>query len=95
MTPLDISAPHLESPHHVWPRKLWRAVPACEAQDGNDRTERACALCGLVKITVHPPHGLAWRRWRTAEGLELDLSTAPPCRPRQDAAPTSCEAPTT
>lgn len=74
------AAVHLTA-RHTWPRDATRYVPGCEAPNGLDRTERACRRCGLVKITMHPPHGLAWRRWRTREGVEMDLSTTPPCLP--------------
>lgn len=44
-----------------------------------DRTERTCALCGLVKITVHPPQGWPWREWRTREGKRWEGENTPPC----------------
>ncbi len=54
-------------------------LPA-ESFDGNERTERTCQNCGLVKITVHPPHGFPWREWRMRGGDEtIALTTTPPC----------------
>ncbi|HLH95031.1 MAG TPA: hypothetical protein VKW08_07925 [Xanthobacteraceae bacterium] len=44
-----------------------------------DRTERTCAHCGLVKITMHPPHGLPWREWRHRNGASIPLTNTPPC----------------
>lgn len=45
-----------------------------------DRTERTCAHCGLVKITVHPPHGYPWREWRHRDSpVRIALTTTPPC----------------
>lgn len=54
-------------------------IPACDSIDRNERTERGCPQCGLVKITVHPPHGLPWREWRTANGERLIQARTPPC----------------
>lgn len=44
-----------------------------------DHTERTCALCGMVKITVHPPQGFPWREWRTREGKPWQDENTPPC----------------
>lgn len=52
---------------------------ACDSIDGNDRTEKTCAHCSLVKITVHPPQGLPWREWRTKAGETWVGDTTPPC----------------
>lgn len=54
---------------HKW--NLEHRIPAVESPDGNERTERKCPECGLVKITVHPPYGQAWREWRTKDGRQL------------------------
>lgn len=49
---------------------------------GCEQTERACELCKLVKVTVHPPQGLPWREWR--EGVaQVRLERTPPCRERR------------
>lgn len=55
--------------NHRW--NLENRIPAHATPDGNERTERQCAFCGLFRITVHPPHGLAWREWRTKDGRQL------------------------
>lgn len=55
--------------NHRW--NLENRIPACETVDGNERTEKKCPWCGLVKITVHPAHGLAWREWRLKDGRQL------------------------
>lgn len=62
---------------HRWGDPVW--TPGMENHDGNDRTERACIFCGLVKITVHPPSGLPWREWRTKDGMVAQLTATPPC----------------
>jgi hypothetical protein len=64
---------------HSW--RDVRSIPSCESPDGCDRTERTCSNpgCGLVKITVHPPQGLAYRKWRHPNGNEFDLGSTPPC----------------
>jgi hypothetical protein len=65
---------------HRWPKAgepNYRSLVACI--DGNDRTERVCLSCGLVKITVHPPKGFAWREWRTRDGKPWVGDITPPC----------------
>jgi hypothetical protein len=64
---------------HRWNEGTENRIPACETADGNDRTEKTCALCGLVKITVHPPQGLPWREWRTKAGGMWAGQATPPC----------------
>jgi hypothetical protein len=51
--------------------------------DGNDRSERRCVDCNLIRITVHPDHGDGWREWRTADGKEWQGSATPPCIVRE------------
>lgn len=56
-----------------------------------EETERVCAFCDLVKITIHPPQGIPWRAWRTKEGKRWEGSATPPCLPawmEASAAPT-------
>lgn len=60
---------------HSWINEHWVA----ECADGNARTERECAHCHLMKITVHPPHGLPWREWRTKNGEVWQGTATPPC----------------
>jgi hypothetical protein len=55
-------------------------VPPAEAFDGNERTERICGVCRLVKITVHPAFGIPWREWRHPDGAATFQGTiTPPC----------------
>ena len=54
-------------------------VPARDNADGSDHNERTCTFCGLVKITIIPPHGYPWRAWRTSEGKQWDGAATPPC----------------
>lgn len=64
--------------NHRW--NLEHRIPACEAPDGNERTERTCPFCGLVKITVHYVHGLPQREWRLKDGRQLIGTNVPhPC----------------
>lgn len=55
--------------NHKW--NLESRIPASDSPDGNERTEKTCPFCLLVKITVHPPRGLPWREWRTKDGRQL------------------------
>ena len=67
---------------HTWPDEGdpgFHRIPACESPDGNDRTEKTCAKCSLVKITVHGPQGFPWREWRTKEGKPWHGDSTPPC----------------
>lgn len=63
-------------PNHKWgdPKR----IPASESTDGCERSERTCTKCPLVRITVHPPKGLPYRKWRHA-GEEMQLDHTPPC----------------
>lgn len=71
--PLPVSA------KHRW--NLEHRIPAIESPDGNNRTEKTCPFCGLVKITIHYPNGkYPGRSWRTKDGRVFD----------QDRVPASC-----
>lgn len=76
---IDITTLLVKSPHHRWDINAIIRKPACESQDGNDRTERTCLHCGMVKITVHPPQGFPWHEWRTATGAVWQGDSTPPC----------------
>lgn len=43
-----------------------------EPRSGCQETHRKCVLCSLVKITVHPPHGLPYRLWQYPDGERAD-----------------------
>lgn len=62
---------------HSWGSPI-TIIPA-DSADGNERTERSCAHCALVKITVHPPYGFPWREWRTKAGETWVGGATPPC----------------
>lgn len=67
---------------HNWREGIDRHIAAQDSPDGNGRTERTCAHrdCGLVKITVHPPHPHEpWREWHTRDGDVIAIEHAPPC----------------
>ena len=51
------------------------------------QTERTCAACKLVKITVHGKDGGAWREWRFSGHAQQfgDAGGAPPCLPSTEA----------
>jgi hypothetical protein len=67
---------------HRWPNagdEGYRSLDGHMYVDGNDRTERSCQICGLIKITVHPPQGFPWREWRTKDGKPWVGYLTPPC----------------
>lgn len=49
-----------------------------DTPSGCQETRRVCALCGLVKITVHQPHGLPYRLWQYPDG-ERAAGLTPMC----------------
>lgn len=50
------------------------------SHSGCDETERPCALCGLVKITVHQPVGYPYRAFRSKGGIRFpDPGYTPVC----------------
>lgn len=61
--------------NHRW--NLENRITACDSPDGNERTERTCPYCKWVRITVHPPHGGAYRKWRSPDGIESQGNTVP------------------
>jgi hypothetical protein len=66
-------------------RHDWKTIPEqrlahTEFADGNARTLRTCAHCGLVKITVHFAGGSqAERRWRRPGRSEFFTHHTPSC----------------
>lgn len=74
----DAPVTNLHARRHKWdgPVNIHRDTSA----SGCDETERPCALCGLVKLTVHQPDGYPYRAWRTARGLRFpDTGQTPLC----------------
>jgi len=62
---------------HSWDPKA-KYIQNCP--DGNERTERTCRLCQMVKITVHAGDWRsAWREWRTRDGKIWGGTATPPC----------------
>jgi hypothetical protein len=47
---------------HVFGQPIWMPL--------NRQTERTCAICGAVKVTVHGEDGFAWRAWRAKGSSE-------------------------
>lgn len=68
-----------ESRNHSWDPEKTKKILACDSPDGNERTERTCKNCDLVKITIHYPHGFPGREWRHPSGGKIALSRTPPC----------------
>lgn len=73
--------PNAKLMRHAWNEIAARHLAATEFPDGNARTEKQCARCDLLKITVHPPHGLPWTEWRTKGGLVFKVDATPLCEP--------------
>lgn len=66
----------LPPPPHVFGDA--RAMPATAMRHA--QTERTCATCGAVKVTVHGVNGQHWREWRrSADGVQEVLGVGPRC----------------
>jgi 2-polyprenyl-6-methoxyphenol hydroxylase-like FAD-dependent oxidoreductase len=78
--------PLTNGPRHRWNAIDVKRIPACDTADGNERTERTCAYCGIIKVTVHPVQGFAWREWRTKAGAKWQAEYTPRCVAVGDAA---------
>lgn len=62
------------------PKHSWSDPTYIHEQGKTDRRERTCTKCGLVRITMIPPHGLAWREWRHPKWEHsVKLGATPPC----------------
>ena len=72
--PVELSA---KDRKHSWIGEN-RIIPA-DSPDGNERCERACIHCGLIKVTVHGGEGFPWREWRKANGERVYGQATPPC----------------
>jgi hypothetical protein len=62
-------------------RHRWHAsvIRIAECVDGNARSIRCCQRCGMLRITVHPPHGYPWLEFENADGRVLKQAHTPPC----------------
>ncbi len=67
------------SRRHQWPIENTTRMAGSEFPDGNGRTLRSCANCGIIKVTVHGANGYAWREWRTKGGQVYVGDLTPPC----------------
>lgn len=68
-------------PRHVFSDPV--SVPPSIELDRHQQTERTCAVCGAVKVTVHAPGGRAWREWRaSSSAAQLQLRDDLPCVPK-------------
>lgn len=81
-TPSSDNIPVVDLPERVR-RHSWNfehSIPACESADGNNRTEKTCVYCRLVKVTVHPSDGsFPWREWRDRNGKRIWGQKTPEC----------------
>jgi hypothetical protein len=65
---------------HDWLNGKERRIPACESADGCDRTEKTCAACGMIKVTIHyPENAIPGREWIMASGDTWVGTSTPPC----------------
>lgn len=57
---------HLPPPKERPPHLFGTAVRVEQdpSRKRHQQTERVCAVCKLVKVTVHHSDGRAWREWR-------------------------------
>lgn len=74
--PVDLA---VKARKHNWDNDNPKRIMPSESPDGNERTERKCKFCSMVKITVHGAEGLPWREWRTAKGARWWGQATPPC----------------
>lgn len=73
---------HLPPPKSTAPHLFGAAVrlPPDPALKRHEQTERVCAVCKLVKVTVHHPDGRAWREWRLAgQARQFEDERTPVC----------------
>jgi len=69
----------LPQPRHRWGEAV--PITADRTPSGCEQTERACVICGMIKITVHPPHGFPWREWRHPKSdRQFPAEHTPPCK---------------
>lgn len=72
--------PRKPVPRHVFGEPVYVLQ---DPQRGRDypQTERTCAACKIVKITVHGANGAAWREWRLPDCVPQfsDAMGPPPC----------------
>lgn len=82
-----LQLPHRPAlPRHAFGAPLF--VPQDPSRDAHPQTERICANCGLVKVTVHGPGGDAWREWRESYASpQYRLDAAPSCMPLRTGTP--------
>jgi hypothetical protein len=62
-------------------------VPPSYELDRHQQTERTCAVCGAVKVTVHSPDGRHWREWRVSASAAQRETDTPPCVPPANVSP--------
>ena len=73
----EIESADAKAPRHHW-GAAYTVLPN-DSHNGCELTQRICEICGLVKITVHPPEGFPYRQWRGKGGMLATLEHTPPC----------------
>lgn len=68
------------APRHIYGEPVY-VLQDPERGRPHPQSERTCAVCKLVKITVHGEGGGAWREWRFSGHAQQfgDAGGAPPC----------------
>lgn len=70
-----------KSPRHKWPHdgeEGYRHIARCD--DGNERIEKQCRICGIIRITVIPPNPTeCWHEWKRGKGKPFQMESTPPC----------------
>lgn len=89
----QVLEPEFPVRNHSWVDGEERRISACESPDGCDRTEKTCAACGLVKITIHFRLGIPGRAWRVDSGEVWVGGSTPPCIPKVASASAPAEVP--
>lgn len=73
---------HPVQKRHKWDHDNKRVILPADSEDGNERHERECLQCHIVKVTVIPPQDFPWHEWRFP-GTEhtTQLPRTPHCVP--------------
>lgn len=56
--------------NHRWIER--KTILPDDSVSGCEETHRQCEHCPLIRITVHPPHGLPYRLWQYRDGERAD-----------------------
>lgn len=68
---------------HKWPKQGedgFKHTLSHESKDGCERFEKTCKVCGMTRITMIPPRGYAWHKWKPKGGdVAFEMESTPPC----------------